>query len=110
MRLIMGARASLPALSAASANQFELCAAKLAGKDARAPMYTHSQTALAQFMIAGAALRAALRVERAATGATVIHRAREPVCDERAQDENDDQNDDAQQGVDQLLYLSAKLS
>ena len=59
-------------------------------------------------MMAGAALRAALRVERSATGAAVIHRAREPVCDERAQGENDDQDGDAQQRVDHLLYLSLK--
>ena len=61
-------------------------------------------------MVTGAALRAALRVERAARGAAVIHRAREPVCDERAQDENNDQDGDAQQCVDQLLYLSVRLS
>ena len=58
----------------------------------------------------GAALRAALGVERAARGAAAIHRAREPVCDERTQAEDDDQNGDAQQRVDQLLYLSARLS
>ena len=60
-------------------------------------------------MVTGATLRAALGVERAARGAAVIHRAREPVCDERAQDENDDQDGDAQQCIDHFLYLSLKL-
>ncbi len=60
-------------------------------------------------MVAGATLRAALRVECAATGAAVIHRACKPVCDERAQEKDDGEDGNAQQGVDQLLYLSLKL-
>ncbi len=57
----------------------------------------------------GAALRAPFRVERAARGAAIVHRAREPVCNERAQQQDDDEHGDAQEGFDQLLYLSFKL-
>ena len=64
---------------------------------------------LSDFNIAGAAVRAPFGVERAAIAATVIHPAREPVGDERADDENAPENSYGQQRILQALYFSLKL-
>ena len=61
------------------------------------------------FRVAGAAVRAPLGVERSAIAATVIHPAREPVGDERADDENAAENSYGKQRIFQALYFSRKL-
>jgi hypothetical protein len=55
----------------------------------RAIHYLHP---LPQLAVAGATLRAALGVERSATGAAVIHRAREPAGEERARQKYAEEN------------------
>lgn len=60
-------------------------------------------------MIAGAALGAAFGVERTAVGATVVHRAREPVGNERAHDEYCGQDGKAQKSFHLLLILVPQL-
>lgn len=62
-----------------------------------------------QIRLTDAALHAAFRVECAAARAAYVHRSREPVGDERAGDEDDEEYRHAQERVFQLLYLSCKL-
>lgn len=58
-------------------------------------------------LAAGAAVRPPPRVERAAGGAPVIHRAREPLGDDGADDEDAGDDEEADERVLQALYLSA---
>ena len=48
-------------------------------------------------------MRAPLGVERAAASACAIHRAREPLCDQRAHAENGDEHKDTEQRIFQPL-------
>jgi hypothetical protein len=59
--------------------------------------------------MATATLRATLRVERPTARATIVHRAREPVGDERAQEEYADEDEGAQERVSQPLYFSPRF-
>jgi hypothetical protein len=54
-----------------------------------------------------AAVRTPFRVERAADGATVIHRSSEPISDERAYEQYCDEDKDAQERILQALCLSS---
>ena len=64
---------------------------------------------LSYFLSAGAAVRAPFGVERSTRTAAVVHRAREPVGDKRADDEDAAENGYGQQRILQPLYFSLKL-
>lgn len=49
------------------------------------------------------------RVERRARRTTIVHRAREPIRDERAREQDADEHGDAQKRVSQLLYRSRRF-